>query len=244
MEKEITIHNNLSEITRITQFTKELDLTLQLPSSIALSIGLSVEEAVSSIIRHAYPDSKQGEINLKASFIQGEITFLITDNGISFDPTLAKNTSVSAPLEETLYGGLGFYLILRTMDEVAYHTVGNQNFLMLTKRINTEEGSQGSMNTNICKVGSLVILTIEGRLDTINARKFETVIQALLIDIPQNIILNCEKLTYISSSGIRSFILLQKCITKCNGRLTLEGMRPEIRKIFDMTGCSSVFNIR
>lgn len=244
MEKEITIHNKLSEITQITQFMRELAIRLQLPSNTAMNIGLSVEEAISSIIRHGYPSAENGQINLKASFIQGELAFMITDDGISFDPTLTKNSSASAPLEEVLYGGLGFYLILRSMDEVAYHTVSKQNFLMLTKRIGTQEETRTSLNTNVCKVGSLIILTVEGRLDTINAQEFESVIQGLLIEIPQNIILNCEKLTYISSSGLRSFILLQKHVNSRQGRLTLAGMQPEIRKIFDMTGCSSVFTIR
>ena len=49
---------------------------------------------------------------------------------------------------------------------------------------------------------------------------------------------------YISSSGLRSLITLQKSVKQHNGQLVLEAMRAEIRKIFDMTGCSGLFIIR
>lgn len=70
-----------------------------------------------------------------------------------------------------LTGGLGFFLIFRTMDEIAFHTDGSQNFLMLTKGLGAIEEPESSLNTNICKVAGGVIITVEGRLDTLNARK-------------------------------------------------------------------------
>lgn len=90
----------------------------------------------------------------------------------------------------------------------------------------------------------MTILTVEGRLDTANTNEFNTLIQPLLNVHNLNIIINCEGLLYISSSGLRSLITLLKNIKQHNGQLALEAMRTEIRKIFDMTGCSNLFIIR
>ena len=162
---------------------------------------------------------------------------------MTFDPTLPQNKSEKSSLEDMLTGGLGFFLIFRTMDEIAFHTDGSQNFLMLTKGLGAIEEPESSLNTNICKVAGGVIITVEGRLDTLNARKFESVIRPVLDNGTPEIVINCENLTYISSSGLRCFILMQKKVDSSHGLLVLKGVLPEIRNIFDMTGCSSLFTI-
>ena len=103
---------------------------------------------------------------------------------------------------------------------------------------------EATLKTNLCKIEEVTILTVEGRLDTANTNEFNALIQPLLNVQNPNIIINCEGLLYISSSGLRSLITLQKSVKQHNGQLVLEAMRPEIRKIFDMTGCSGLFVIR
>lgn len=243
MEKELIIDNDLSEIICVTRFLESIGISLFLNSNTIRCIDLAIEDAVACIIQHAYPDRKKGKIKLKVSVVNGDFTCLITNDGVAFDPTLPLSTSDAPSFEGLLAGGLSFYLIYRTMDEVAFQTKGDQNYLMLTKKINTSEEPESTLSTNICKVSSLFVVTIEGRLDTANARKFETDIAPLRETEAAKIIINCENLTYISSSGLRSFILLQKKINSLKGDLILLNMIPEIRKIFDMTGCSSLFTI-
>ena len=232
MEKEIIINNQPDEITRIAQFIDELGMSLQLPPSITMSVNLAIEEAISNIIHHGYPTNKEGEITLLTSVAPGILTARIIDNGISFDPT-ERNTDADniISLDQQLTQGLGLFLIRRTMDKVEYHSTESQNELTLIK-------------TNICKIEEVTILTIEGRLDTANSNDFNVVISPLLSMPTPNIIINVEGLLYISSSGLRSLITLQKCVRQHQGVLVIEAMRPEILKIFDMTGCSSLFTIR
>ena len=103
---------------------------------------------------------------------------------------------------------------------------------------------EATLKTNLCKIEEVIILTVEGRLDTANTNEFNALIQPLLSVQNPNIIINCEGLLYISSSGLRRLITLQKSVKQHNGQLVLEAMRAEIRKIFDMTGCSGLFIIR
>lgn len=244
MDKEIIINNELAETVRIAQFIDELGMSLQLPSSITMTIGLAIEEAITNIIRHAYPTGQSGEITLRLHITSGMLTFLIIDDGISFDPTDKELPDTSLTLEQRLTQGLGLFLIRRTMDEVNYHTIDNQNQLTLVKRIDMSFEPEATMKTNLCKIENVTILTIEGRLDTVNASEFSNTIHPLLTETNPNIIINCEGMNYISSSGLRHLIVLQKSVLQHHGSLVIEAMKPEIRKIFDMTGCSSLFNIR
>ena len=245
MEKEIIINNQPDEITRIAQFIDELGMSLQLPPSITMSVNLAIEEAISNISHHGYPTNKEGEITLLTSVAPGILTARIIDNGISFDPT-ERNTDADniISLDQQLTQGLGLFLIRRTMDKVEYHSTESQNELTLIKKIDMDFKPEASLKTNICKIEEVTILTIEGRLDTANSNDFNVVISPLLSMPTPNIIINVEGLLYISSSGLRSLITLQKCVRQHQGVLVIEAMRPEILKIFDMTGCSSLFTIR
>ena len=198
MEKEITIENQVEEIAIIAQFIEELGISLHLPSGITMSLNLAIEEAISNIIHHGYPQNQKGEIILKTSVAPGLLIAQIIDDGISFDPT--KSDMDFKP--------------------------------------------EATLKTNLCKIEEVIILTVEERLDTANTNEFNALIQPLLSIQNPNIIINCEGLLYISSSGLRSLITLQKSVKQHSGQLVLEAMRPEIRKIFDMTGCSGLFIIR
>ena len=183
---------------------------------------------------------------MRTSVAPGLLITQIIDDGISFDPTKSENEASenALSLEQQLTQGLGLFLIRRTMDKVEYHSTDNQNELILTKNIEMNFKPEATLKTNLCKIEEVIILTVEGRLDTANTNEFNALIQPLLNVQNPNIIINCEGLLYISSSGLRSLITLQKSVKQHNGQLVLEAMRAEIRKIFDMTGCSGVFIIR
>mgnify|MGYP003055366185 CR=1 FL=1 len=236
MEKEIIIDNQLDEVARIALFIEELGMSLQLPAGITMSLNLAIEEAVTNIIRYGYPSNKESEIILRTSVAPGMLVTQIIDDGISFDPTAKETSDNVQSLDQQLTQGLGLFLIRRTMDKVEYHSTDNHNELILTKNIDMDFKPEATLKTNLCQIEEVTILTIEGRLDTANANTFDSK--------TPNIIVNCEGLSYISSSGLRSLITLQKSVMQHGGQLVLEAMKPEIRKIFDMTGCSGLFTVR
>lgn len=115
------------------------------------------------------------------------------------------------------------------MDEVNYRTTDTQNLLTLVKRLDIDFKPDALLDTNICRVDGIIVLNIKGRLDTANARNFSIAIQPLLQEDKPNIIVNCEQMSYISSSGLRCFLILQKSVQKNQGSLIIEAMRPEIK---------------
>lgn len=99
------------------------------------------------------------------------------------------------------------------------------------------------MNVSRSDKKGYCIVTIEGRIDTGNFNEFEKEILSI-IDTGQNlIVLNCSGLDYISSSGLRVFLITQKKLMSTKGTLHLSNMQPSIKEIFDISGFSTIFKI-
>jgi anti-anti-sigma factor len=99
------------------------------------------------------------------------------------------------------------------------------------------------MELTINKKGDFTVAEINGRIDTTNYNEFETQIMDVIEKGEKNIVLNCEGLNYISSSGLRVFLIAQKKLMGLQGKLHLCNMQPAIKEIFDMSGFSSIFKI-
>ena len=85
------------------------------------------------------------------------------------------------------------------------------------------------------------IIAIHGRLDTVNAPDFEKAIAKVIAGDMKDVVIDCTALDYISSSGLRLFLTMQKTANAKQGKLTLKEMKTEIKEIFDMTGFSALF---
>lgn len=100
------------------------------------------------------------------------------------------------------------------------------------------------MKTTIEENGDKILVSLEGDLDSAAAQEAEKTFQSLGESENKEITLDCSNLNYISSSGLRLFLgLLKNCKPKGNS-LVLEGVNENIKKVFSMTGFSSLFNIK
>ena len=136
MEKEIKLTNNMSEISRLEIFIEELGEELGLLPETTMNINLALEEAVANIILYAYPSDEQREILLKVTTSSEQIIFLLTDKGVSFDPTQEEDADITLPIDERPIGGLGIFLIRKIMNEVTYERIEGENKLMMKKILN------------------------------------------------------------------------------------------------------------
>lgn len=77
-------------------------------------------------------------------------------------------------------------------------------------------------------------LALVGRLDTVTATELETEISAILPTV-ESLVLDMEKLEYISSAGLRVILKTQKALTQKAG-LKLINVSDDVREVFDITG--------
>ncbi len=93
------------------------------------------------------------------------------------------------------------------------------------------------------KVDGKTIVNINGYLDTISAEEFQKFVDDMTPEDTAHVIVDCEGLEYISSSGLRVFITLLKKAQKNGGTVKVENLNSTVREIFDMTDFSSLFGL-
>ncbi len=98
------------------------------------------------------------------------------------------------------------------------------------------------MNITEEKINDFLIANIEGRIDTTQSEIFEQKIMEIINAGHSKIILNCEKLDYISSAGMRIFLLMQK---KAKNLIQIKicNLQPIIKELFDMSGFAAILSI-
>jgi anti-anti-sigma factor len=90
---------------------------------------------------------------------------------------------------------------------------------------------------------SVAILELDGRLDISEVENFENKLRELMDRKIFKIILDCNKLNFISSAGLRILIVIQKDLEPQNGEIAFFGFNTSTRKIFDITGYMNLFPV-
>ncbi|MDR0988322.1 MAG: STAS domain-containing protein [Prevotellaceae bacterium] len=90
--------------------------------------------------------------------------------------------------------------------------------------------------------GDQTIIKVSGRLDTVNAPLFGEKI-APVTESMKDVVVDCNELEYVASSGLRQLLTLQKMANQKKAKLVFRSVKPDIKNIFDMTGFASMFNL-
>lgn len=99
------------------------------------------------------------------------------------------------------------------------------------------------MNVTIYNEGRQTKVVLDGRLDTTNADQFQKDIAPLMEGADPDIEIDCEKMEYTSSQGLRIFLMLQKSVTGRGGKMVMKRMNPQVKEVFDITGFSHIITI-
>ena len=136
MKKEIKIKNEVGELERVNQFVEEIGEELGLDMELQMNLNLVMEEMVSNVIFYAYPEGKHEEIELVAESDGKELTFVLSDKGKEFDPTLKEDADPNVNPMERDIGGMGIYIVKNIMNQVTYQRLEGKNLLTMKKSIN------------------------------------------------------------------------------------------------------------
>ncbi len=99
------------------------------------------------------------------------------------------------------------------------------------------------MDISKTKESNLMVVAINGRLDTTNYMELDKELDSLVSSGEQNILIDCTDMNYISSSGLRVFLVYLKKMRSEGGKITLCGMQTMIKEVFSISGFTSLFNI-
>jgi len=134
--KEMTINATVESIPAVTAFVDEQLEALDCPMKAQMQIDIAIDELFSNIAYYAYnPDV--GPATVRVEVVEDPMAVVITfiDNGVPYDPLRAEDPDTTLSAEERKLGGLGIYMVKKSMDEVVYEYRDGQNILKIKKRI-------------------------------------------------------------------------------------------------------------
>lgn len=123
-ERHLVLHNDIKQIPQLAAFIETVAAEKNLDLSLAMSLNLALEEAVTNVILYAYPEGSDGLVDIEAILREDSLEFIVSDSGRPFDPTAQEEADVTLGVEDRPIGGLGIFLVRKLMDSVSYRREG------------------------------------------------------------------------------------------------------------------------
>ncbi len=99
------------------------------------------------------------------------------------------------------------------------------------------------MEINLTEIGQIKLVEIIGRIDALNNAKAEDFFNQITENQETHIVVDCEKLDFINSSGLRVLIMSLKKSKKSNKELLLCNLQKNIKEVFQYSGFDNLFSI-
>lgn len=134
--KEITLEATDENLATVNAFFEELMEEHDVSMKIMMQINVAVEEIFVNVAHYAYlPNS--GPVTIKVDFLSDPVALVATfiDQGKPYNPLLKDDPDVTLSAQERSIGGLGIYIVKKTMDDVKYEYKNNSNILTFQKNL-------------------------------------------------------------------------------------------------------------
>ena len=135
--KEITVKAETGNIPQVIAFIEEQLEAVACPLRAQMQIDVAVDEMFSNIARYAY-DPETGPATVCVDVEEDPLCVIITfiDRGKPYDPLAAEIRDTTAlPAAERPIGGLGLFMVKKTMDDISYTYRNGQNILTIRKKV-------------------------------------------------------------------------------------------------------------
>ena len=134
--KELTIAATVENIETVTDFVNEQLEALDCPMKAQMQIDIAIDELFGNIAHYAYnPDV--GDATVRVEVTEEPLAVVITfiDKGVPYDPLSKADPNITLSAEEREIGGLGIFMVKKTMDDITYEYKDGQNILTIKKNI-------------------------------------------------------------------------------------------------------------
>ena len=133
---ELTLQASVEKLDEVLAFVEENLEKNECPMKVLMQVQIAVEEIFVNIAHYAYdfgPGTATIRVEVGGDPLQVIITFI--DQGIPYDPLKKEDPDVTLSAEERKIGGLGIFMVKKSMDDVKYEYTDGKNILTICKKI-------------------------------------------------------------------------------------------------------------
>ena len=130
---EMTVEATLENIPAVTEFVDRHLEALDCPIKAQTQIDVAIDELFSNIARYAYDPSGPATVRVDVDEEPLSVRVTFIDHGKPYDPLAKADPDVSLSAEDREIGGLGIFMVKKSMDDVKYEYKDGQNILTIRK---------------------------------------------------------------------------------------------------------------
>ena len=132
--KELNLTATVENIETVTNFVNEQLEALDCPMKAQMQIDVAIDELFGNIAHYAY-NPEIGQATVRVEVVEEPLSVVITfiDNGVPYDPLAKADPDTTLSAEEREIGGLGIFMVKKTMDDITYEYKNGQNILKIKK---------------------------------------------------------------------------------------------------------------
>ena len=134
------LQNNLESIQIFSIEFEEFAKKHSVEQEAIQQIKIVFDELLSNVVKYAYDNDENHEIEVKVRFYEEKLTVTIMDDGRPYNPFESDETDTTLELQEREIGGLGIHLVKFLVDDYHYEYKDQikKNSTHFTKQINSE----------------------------------------------------------------------------------------------------------
>lgn len=127
---------SISDIPAVTAFAEEVMEKLECPMKTVYQVNVAIDEMYSNIVKYGYGD-EPGPVTVQ--LIEKEdphcLYIRFEDEGIPYNPLTKEDPDVTLSAEKRGIGGLGIFVVKKTMDDMRYKYENGKNILSIMKKL-------------------------------------------------------------------------------------------------------------
>lgn len=131
---QLTIKADISLLDQVLSFADGILEQNNCPLKVQTQIDVAIEEIFVNIAHYAYPEGGgNAVIEIEADKDAKKVRIVFEDGGIPYNPLEKEDPDISLSSEDRPIGGLGIFLVKKTMDDMSYEYKDGKNRLTIIK---------------------------------------------------------------------------------------------------------------
>lgn len=139
-KSELTVDADTQKLGTVIEFLEGNLAELYCPYKALMKLEIVAEEIFVNIANYAYTEKENGIATIIfESYMPGEVKLTFIDYGVPYNPLNKENPDITLPEDQRPIGGLGIFMVKKSVDDIRYEYDKGRNILTIVKRWDIEQ---------------------------------------------------------------------------------------------------------
>lgn len=135
----LRLKNRMSDVDEACNAFRSFAEEHRMPARTQSDLLIAVDELVSNVVKYAWDDEAEHEIELEVELTRREVVLAVSDDGKPYDAFAREDPDLTLPLEDRPIGGLGIHIVRRLTNEQRYQRLAGRNRLTIRRTLSDDE---------------------------------------------------------------------------------------------------------